>query len=422
MMKDHNLLRDLKHMPFANAIALGKVLVFVALALVEIILIVGNQKYLVAGFDGFYAVFFTIPIVAIHLIENAFKLFALQTFREKIPCYVLDVLLVSFLAYITDGNLISTILVVVLSEFYLSQEKFWGNFAMGVSCFAVYVVIYAVSTSLKNIPIVSWNMLVSSVVEDFIIFALHFIIFNFTIVILRKNAEINDRVQELNESNEKLRVALEKSKEVTVLKERQRIAKDIHDTAGHSITTVIMQTEAAKFAIEKNPEDAKRKIIAANLQAKHALEELRESVHLLSGMEEMRSLRDDLIAIINESMDGTEIVIRSNIDEVELCQTKRRFICNTLKEGISNGLRHGGATAFYFSFQKQDRCVEFLLNDNGSGVHGGVKEGFGLSGMRKRAESLGGTVWFDSEEGDGFEIRLQLPLDQKEDEISHSEE
>lgn len=229
-------------------------------------------------------------------------------------------------------------------------------------------------------------------------------------MILRKNAELDDRMQELDKSNEKLRIALENAKEVTLLKERQRIAKDIHDTAGHSITTVIMQTEAAKIAIGKDSEDAKHKIIAANLQAKHALEELRESVHLLSGMEEFRSLKDNLQSIVDESTDGTEIVIRSDIDDVQLCQAKHRFVCNTLKEGISNGLRHGNATAFYFSFQKQEEGVRFLLSDNGTGVDD-IKEGFGLSGMRKRAESLGGEVKFESEAGEGFEIDLYLPFD-----------
>lgn len=414
-MSEEKLLRERKHIPFARAIDLGKVLVFVTLVLTEVILIVTNRKYLVAGFEGFYAIFFTTPIVAIHLVVNAIKLFAMRSFRQKIPCYVLDILLLSFLTYVTTGEMISTIFIVVLSEFYLSQEQFWGNFAMGMSSFVVYLIMFIVSRSLKNVPISSLDMLISSVFGDAVLFVLHFLFVNFAVVILRKNAELDDRMQELDESNEKLRIALENAKEVTLLKERQRIAKDIHDTAGHSITTVIMQTEAAKIAIGKDSEDAKHKIIAANLQAKHALEELRESVHLLSGMEEFRSLKDSLQSIVDESTDGTEIVIRSDIDDVRLCQAKHRFVCNTLKEGISNGLRHGNATAFYFSFQKEEEGVRFLLSDNGTGVDD-IKEGFGLSGMRKRAESLGGEVKFESEAGEGFEIDMYLPFDQSREE------
>lgn len=411
-MSEYPLLRERKHIPFSNVVIIGKLAIFFTLVLVEMILIVSNRKEIVAGTEGVYALFIIVPLVVVHIGENAVKLFALKSFKQKIACYVLDILLLLVLTYMTNGELISTIFVVILSEFYLSQEKFWGNLAMGLSSFVVFLTMFFVSNALKKIPISSMSMLMSNVFGDFIIFILHFTIFNFMIVVLRKNAEIDEQVKELAESNEKLRIALENLKEVTVLKERQRIAKDIHDTAGHSITTVIMQTEAAKIALDRDSADARRKIIAANLQAKHALEELRESVHLLSGTEEMRSLQDSLLAIINESTDGTDIVIRSDIEDVELCQAKRRFLCNSLKEGISNGLRHGGATAFYFSFQKEGNGVKFYLSDNGCGVDSQlIKEGFGLSGMRKRAESLGGVVRFESERDEGFEIHLFLPLD-----------
>ena len=255
-------------------------------------------------------------------------------------------------------------------------------------------------------------MLISNAFNDLIVFALHFLLVNFLLLIYRKNEEIAQRAKELAESNQKLAEAMEKLKEVTALEERQRIAKDIHDTAGHSITTVIMQTEAAKLALENDPAGAKRSIVAANLQAKHALEELRESVHLLSGREGGESLRDMLVGIVHESTDGTGIAVRYDIDDITLCDAKSRFLCNTLKEGISNGLRHGKATAFYFELKKGEKDAEFLLSDNGTGMDiSALKEGFGLRGMHARAESLGGSVWFETEIDEGFEIHLRLPLD-----------
>ena len=98
-----------------------------------------------------------------------------------------------------------------------------------------------------------------------------------------------------------------------------------------------------------------------------------------------------------------------------MSETKHRFLCNTLKEGISNGLRHGGATAFWFEFKEEDGKLQFLLSDNGKGVE---KEdfalGFGLSSLQERAKSLGGEVEFISEDGEGFELRLTLPQEIKE--------
>lgn len=197
---------------------------------------------------------------------------------------------------------------------------------------------------------------------------------------------------------------------MSALEERQRIAKEIHDTAGHSITTVIMQTEAAKLIVENNPKEAKSKIVAANLQAKHALDELRDSVHLLSGQKENQTLKDALESIVHESTDGTGITIRSEIDELDVSSAKQRFLCNSLKEGISNGLRHGGATAFWFELKLENDKIKFLLSDNGKGVKAGEwQTGFGLSSMQNRAKSLGGDVSFATEEG--FELTIVLPKD-----------
>lgn len=235
---------------------------------------------------------------------------------------------------------------------------------------------------------------------------------NFAIQIYRKNKELAHTLSDLNESNGKLQSAYAELQRVTVLEERQRIAKEIHDTAGHSMTTVIMQTEAAKLLVESDPAEAKKRISAANLQAKRALEELRENVHVLSGIGGRDTLKSELSRIIHDSTDGTDIAVRSDIDDISLCDAKARFLCNTLKEGISNGLRHGGATAFYFELKEQDGRVEFLLSDNGAGMEiAQLKEGFGLNGMHSRAESLGGNVWFETEPDEGFEIHMILPSD-----------
>ena len=173
-----------------------------------------------------------------------------------------------------------------------------------------------------------------------------------------------------------------------------------------------MQTETAKLMIDKNPQEAKSKLIAANLQAKHALEELRDSVHLLSGNNAGNTLKQALLDIIHESTDGTGITIRSEIEEITVSPAKSRFLCNTLKEGISNGLRHGGATAFWFELKTEDDKLNFLLSDNGKGVQTDkLALGFGLTSMKDRARSLGGEVSVSSEAGEGFELRLTLPTD-----------
>ncbi len=391
-------------------VRIGKILIFCILIVVEIAVAVNNRSHYSTGFNALWVI---VPAEVLLAAENAVKMWGLKNFKYKIACYVLDVLLLLVLTYFTTGALISTLYVVILTEFYVSQEKLSGSIAMGVCSVVLFLVVFAVSNALKGQD-VDVGALVAGAFNDLIILVLHFLIVNFTVQIYRKNIEIAKTVDELNETNERLVKANAELKTVAVLEERQRIAKDIHDTAGHSITTVIMQTEAAKLVIDTDPEDAKRKLVAANLQAKHALEELRDSVHLLSGATIKPTLRESLERILQESSDGTNITIRSDIDEIGLCDAKARFLCNSLKEGISNGLRHGGATAFWFELKRNGDMVNFLLSDNGTGADLALmKEGFGLSGMHRRAESLGGTAWFEAERGEGFEVHITLPTDGK---------
>ena len=400
----------------------GNTVIFGLLLLVELLLLMNNWG---AVFFGIRAFWVLLPVTAFLAAENAVKLWAIKGFARRIPCYVLDILCLTVLTVFSDGTLISTLFIIILSEFYLSQESLSGSIAMGAASIVLFLIAFAVSGALKerNVDLVA---LLSNGFNDILLMALHFFVFNFVLFVYRKNNELNAALEEIGASNEKLRQANEELRqnrrklqeaykdlqEVTALEERQRIAKDIHDTAGHSITTIIMQTEAAKLVIDSDPADAKRKIAAANLQARNALEELRESVHLLSGTTEQLTLREQLMSIIHESTDGTGIVIRSDIEDISLCSAKRRFLCNTLKEGISNGLRHGGATAFYFELKARGDRVLFLLSDNGKGADGAnLKKGFGLKGMTARAEALGGQISFESEEGEGFEIDIVLPAD-----------
>lgn len=385
-----------------------KIIIFCLLLLAEILIGIINRN---GNYFKIASWYILAPVFFLLTVGNAVKIWGLRSQKAKIPFYVIDTLSLIVLTLFTNGELVSTLYVVILSEFYLTEKKMTSSIAMGASSVGLFLIARAISGGLREggVDVVE---LVSSAFNDLIIIVFHFLILNLTLQIYRKNREITKAYEELHESNEKLSGAYRELQEVTALEERQRIAKDIHDTAGHSITTVIMQTEAAKLVLDTQPQEAKRRIAAANLQAKHALEELRESVHLLSGYSQQLTLKEELESIIHDSSDGTDISFRYEIEEMTVCDAKRRFLCNSLKEGISNGLRHGDATAFWFELKAEEKHIRFLLSDNGKGSElSELREGFGLSGMHSRAESLGGEAWFHAEKDEGFEIHITLPQD-----------
>ena len=362
-------------------------------------------------------VILTLASAAALVFSMVMKIFVMRTFLRKIAWYVIDsLLLLVFTVFSSWGislvfgsSYIYLVYMLVLSEYYLSAPSLRDCAIMFAVNLAAYTVVYIINAVVRN-EFGSAFLISSQYFLVLIVLVLHFIMFNFAMTVSRKNKQIEENLRELEESRNELLRAYEKVEEATVIEERNRIAKEIHDTAGHSLTTVIMQTEAARLAMEKDPARARHCIDAANLQAKNCLEELRLSVHLLSGRRENVTLKEYLEGILDETAEGTSFTVRSKIDDVEMKDEAERFISNTLREGISNGIRHGGSTAFFFELKDMGNYVELLLSDNGAGADmSKFKEGFGLSGMRAKAESLGGMINFSSEPGEGFEIRLSLP-------------
>lgn len=393
----------------------GKWLIFLALTTMELLLL---WQYVVHFQEngGLPRLIVFLALAFVLSLSEAVNLFVVKNERLRTTLYAADVLLSCGFLFVTTGTYPLLLYMLSLTQLYMSTEKLKPAFVSWICSMPLYILAYWLQSRVW----LHWNLGVAETLQRtfgaLVGISLHFIGVQIALAFYRQYLRLNQTLDELAESQKELEKAYAVVAEVTALEERQRIAKDIHDTAGHSLTTVIMQTEAAKRLLEQNPEEAKSKIVAANLQAKHALEELRDSVHLLSGYGENDTLKAELEGILHDSTDGTGIKIRSDVDEVEyISPAKRRFLCNTLKEGISNGLRHGGATAFWFELKRNADSLTFFLSDNGKGVTTEtLREGFGLTTMRERAKSLGGEISFRAERDEGFEIALTLPMDTKE--------
>ena len=120
-------------------------------------------------------------------------------------------------------------------------------------------------------------------------------------------------------------------------------------------------------------------------------------------------MKEEIEEVIAQTIDGTEVKARYDLDSVQPDSETYRFIVNTLKELLSNGIRHGSATAFYVELKQRKDELSLLVSDNGKGVKGEIKEGFGLKGIREKAERLGGKFFISGEEGEGFEAEISIP-------------
>lgn len=340
-----------------------------------------------------------------------------KTFKVRIVIYSADFVLLLVISVLSSSVYISALYCVILSQFYLSVKDFKSKLSVFIASCVMFVITCCVGWVINHKQVIDYQAILSiasdGLLNILILFA-HFAVTNFLITFYHTNIKLTAALAEADENKKMLEEAYEQLSETAVYEERNRIARDIHDNAGHSMTSVIMQTEAAKLIIDTDPEEAKNKIISANIQAKNALEQMRQSIHLLAGRNARATLKEEIEEIIAQTMDGTDIIIRYDIADVSLPYDKRRFVSNSLKECLANGMRHGGANAFYVELAVREEFVALTVSDNGSGLPADFKEGFGLRGLREKAISFGGGTVIESEKGEGTEITVTVLLNDKE--------
>lgn len=225
--------------------------------------------------------------------------------------------------------------------------------------------------------------------------------------------ELKIKTKQLENTFIKLKETSEELEEVTALKERNRIAREIHDTVGHTLTTVLLEMEAGERLLSTNQQLALEKLSLAKGQVRKGLNDIRESVSTLQTGKDILDFIPSLNLLISEITKHGDIYVRSDISELpELDAAPKKALYRALQEGLTNGIKHGESTAFVFILKYANNCVKFLLQDNGKGTDKIVR-GFGLTSMNERVMELGGLFTADSKPGEGFNIDISIPVEKE---------
>jgi PAS domain S-box-containing protein len=208
---------------------------------------------------------------------------------------------------------------------------------------------------------------------------------------------------------------VEQQREAAILKERTRMARDIHDTLAQGFTGVIIQMEAAEEALlEQDPEHAVGHVRRARELARDSLGEARRSVHALRPQAlEKAAFADALQAIVKNTAAGTALQTKFQIvgKPHDLSPAVEENLLHIGQEALTNALKHAHATKFNARISFDPDAVYLELDDNGDGfdvdgINGG---GIGLIGMKERADQIGATVNIVSEPGKGTKITAVSP-------------
>jgi signal transduction histidine kinase len=216
--------------------------------------------------------------------------------------------------------------------------------------------------------------------------------------------------KELERAYEKLQESYDTKEQLLIERERNKIAGDIHDTVGHTLTTVIVELEAAKRLMKKDMELSLEKLDLAQEQVRKGLNDIRKSVRTLKNGEEVLDFRASIVSLIKETEKHSGVSIEYTLDDFkDLDVVIHRVLLRALQEGLTNGIRHGQSSEFKLSINQINNCIAFSLSDNGCGTEA-LKLGFGLSNMKHRVEQLNGKLVVNLKKNNGCSIYIEIPL------------
>lgn len=185
--------------------------------------------------------------------------------------------------------------------------------------------------------------------------------------------------------------------------ERERIARDLHDLLGHTLTVITVKLDLARRLLSYNSDRARNEIVEAEQTARNALAEVREAV---SGFR--AEGLDAEISRARQSLFSADVKLTTTLAPVHLSPSRTHVLCLALREAITNIVRHAHATACNITLLEKDCNIHFTIEDNGQG--GPIREGNGLHGMRERIESIGGAVMLAGLETGGTMLEITLPI------------
>ncbi|MCZ8522620.1 MULTISPECIES: sensor histidine kinase [Paenibacillus] len=225
---------------------------------------------------------------------------------------------------------------------------------------------------------------------------------------------VKERTAELQEANRLLRLSVQERSEaiaaLSVMEERTRIAGDIHDVVGHTLTTTLVQIEAARRLLQRQDERGMEKLELSGELVRQSLQDIRESVHMMQAASSDYDLERIIPGLLarTESAAGVEVQGRmGKLPPLTILQKKVLF--HTLQEGLTNGIRHGEARRFRYELEHADGQVRFALWNDGH-PYRGEQHGFGLTTMRERVQQVGGTLEVSSPEGTDYLLSIRFPV------------
>ena len=218
--------------------------------------------------------------------------------------------------------------------------------------------------------------------------------------------------QKLAYANEQLKEFSQKVEELATVQERNRIARDIHDSLGHALTSLNIQMQTAVKLWEKEPLQAYSFLTQAQLLGKTAMQEVRKSISTLrEDAKEERPLEAKIETLVDDYRKGTGLFICTNICRCGFVPKPiAKAIYHIVQESLTNIFKYADATEVHIQLRTTPKEFKLTVEDNGKGFDPKQnRSGFGLQGMQERVTIVSGELQLITSPGEGCRVEVNIP-------------
>ncbi len=303
------------------------------------------------------------------------------------------------------------LIVVIRSCFIFQLHGRWVVASLSFILFFLHQVQYVQKITPKVNP-EAQHLFWMHQLSEFLMFALGLLfVFEFVNTLL---AERQTR-QELAFAHEQLREYALQIEDLAAVQERNRIAREIHDSLGHALTALNVQLQTTAKLWQIDPEQAKSFFQTAQRLGETAMKEVRQSVNALRvDAREEEPLEVAIASLVEDFCQGSGISVCCSINvDTDLSPQVIKTLYRIVQEALTNICKYAEATKVEIDINTNFEKVYLCVKDNGRGFRiDSRKTGFGLQGMQERVAALKGDFHLESEPGDGCRIAVELPLEE----------
>ena len=350
----------------------------------------------------------SVIFILLFIINNNLRVFHIKSDKVNIISIITELLIIPFAKFKFGGSIIFYFIGVAIDIFNLKNNRFKYTLMAVVLLISIF------------------NSFVDNIEEKFISFTvlvIFFILLNYisNLYVTKKDAQnLYDKLRvsedKLIEANKELEMYANSIEEITLLKERNRISREIHDSVGHALSTAMIQLSAMETIASK--EGSLLNSMASNLREfiNESFQDVKRAVRELKpdGYENYQGvLRLEEVCKTFEKMSGIEVKTTICKGEWNLSTKQVSHLYRIIQEVLSNSLKHGKATLIKVIMNFTDNEFIISFNDNGEGADIISESGVGLKSIRERTEELNGIVEIRSEKGKGFFIKVIIPREKE---------